>query len=799
MSTTDLRREDSRLLRGVASYVADVHVPDALSAAMVRSSFAYGAIRSVDVSGALAVPGVHAVMTAADLPVDIRIPMRRAARDGMEDRLQPVLAREVVRYVGEPIAVVVADDPYIAEVAADLVEVEIEPLQPATSVTDVGPGAPGPWDGEPLYRFECAAGDVDDVFAAADVVVDIETIVERQTGLPMETRGVLARWIGDELELWGPAKFVHYTTRIVAELLGLAPGSVRSHRVDVGGMFGTRGELYPEDLVVPIAARHVGRPVRWVEDRREHLLTINHSRGQHHTMSVAASADGELQGFRATCALDVGAYARPIGARLGELVVETLPGPYRWTDYAIDCTGVLTNKTPTGTMRGPSGLEANHTRERLVDLVAHRIGMDAVELRRRNLITPADLPFVRSFGGGVHDVIYDGGGDYPAILDQIVERAGEVGAPSDGRIRSRGVGAFVEASGIGAVETAEVELTSAGRFRVGTTASEIGQGLASMLARVAGDELGIPTDLVDVELGDSAAHDGGSGTYGSRTTIFVGSAVVAACRALRDELCASVAAEHDIDPSDVSIDDLGLTWAGGFVRWSELPPRTVIGEHRSDGPTFGFGAVVADLEIDPETGQTDVAALTVGYDCGQALDPRSVEGQLRGAAVQGLGGALLEALPYDDDGQPLATTFMDYLVPTCSDAPAVEVVMVESGPVAGNPLGVKGVGEAGLVGVGAAVANAVAAAGGGGPLRVERLPKRPQEVAEACGARPRDAASPPPVADEVAANGRGRPATPAGVARDLEVNRWPTSRWVAAGGALVMLLLILRTLTRRKR
>lgn len=737
MPTAELRREDARLLRGDGGYVADIACDGALHAAIVRSPVAHGRIASIDVDQALRHPGVHAVLTASDLP-RLHIPIRRAGREGMERFLQPVLAATDVRYVGEPVAVVVADDAYIAEVGADLVELVIDPLPAATSVAALGDAAPGPWAGEPLYRFECASGDVDDAFRRADVVVSVDAAVGRQTGLPMETRGVTAEWRGDDLHLWGPAKFVRYTTEAIADLLDVA-GAVHTHRVDVGGMFGPRGELYPEDLLVPLASRVVGRPVRWIEDRREHLISINHSRGQHHTFELAATKDGDLLGFRATCRLDVGAYTRPIGARLGELVVEVLPGPYRWTDFSVECTGVLTNKTPTGTMRGPSGLESNFVRERALDVLAFRLGMDPADVRRRNLIAPSELPFRRSVGGGVHDVEYDAG-DYPAAFETILAAAGYEsgsrtrGGSGDGIVRGSGIGAFLEASGIGVVESVEVELTAAGRIRVGTTASEIGQGLASMLARVVAQTLGLPEVLVDVDLGSSAAHEGGSGTYGSRTTIFTGSAAIVACRRLVAEIRDEVAAAHDVDPDDVVLDAEGAAWPGGHAGWSELGPRRVVGEHRSEGPTFGFGCVVAQVAIDPELGGLRVDDLTVGYDCGRALDRAAVDGQLRGAAVQGLGGALLEELPYDEDGQPLATTFMDYLVPTCAEVPDVRTVVIEGGPIAGNPLGVRGVGEAGLVGVGAAIGNAVADAAGLGPLPTERLPLRPQDVAEAFGA-----------------------------------------------------------------
>lgn len=745
-AVTVMRRGDERLLRGEGSFVADRALDGMTEAAIVRSPVAHGRLLAVDGSAALALPGVHAVLTAADLPTPVpHIPIRRAGRPGMDHRLQPVLATDRVRYVGEPIAVVVADDAYVAEAAADLVVVEIDSMPAVTDVRQPDLAALFV-DAEDnvLYTFEGESGDPDAAFDAADVVVRIEASVGRQTGLPMETRGVVAVWDGGHLDLWGPTKFVRWTSATLAGLLGCDIDDVRAHRIDVGGMFGPRGEVYPEDFLVPWAARHVGRPVRWIEDRREHLLTINHSREQRHWLEVAAGSDGTLLAFRDRCEIDLGAYSRPIGARPGELVIETLPGPYRWHDYRVSCTGRLTNKTPFGTMRGPCGLEANFVRERAIDLVAQEVGLDPFAIRRRNLIGPDELPFRRTFGGDVPDMVYDAG-DWLAAFDEIVGRFVQASLPPEppGVRRGIGLGAFVEASGLGASETAEVAIATGGRIRVGTSASDVGQGFCGALTTIVGEALGVDPERIDVDLGSTSAHDGGSGTYGSRTTIFVGSAAQTAARNLLDDLRGGIAARAGVDPAGVTFDDDGATWATGSASWEEMGPQVAFGEHVSAGPTFGFGAVVAQVDVDAGTGTTSVSHLTVGYDCGRAIDPASVRGQLEGAAIQGIGGSLLEELVYDADGQPLSTTFMDYLVPTCAESPRVDAVVIEGGPVAGNPLGIRGAGEAGIVGVGAAIANAVAAATTGGRLPVEHLPIRPQVVAEALGHRgPREAPIP---------------------------------------------------------
>lgn len=735
------RREDVRLLGGTATYAGDVDRDNQLFLRVVRSSVAHGELRAIDVGAALEVPGVVRVLTGQDLDRVPRIPLRILTRPELEQFLQPVLAVDRVRYVGEPVAVVLATSAARAEDGAELVDVDISPLPPVVDVdgdrqAPVWPDATG----DEMCRFVARDGDVDRALIEADVVVTHEFSTGRDTGLPLETRALVAEW--DEagvLHLWGPAKFVKFTRQTVASWFELESDQVVCHHVDVGGMFGPRGEVYPEDFLVPWAASLAKAPVKWVEDLNEHLQAINHSRGQTHRITVAASRSGELLGLRAESLVDYGAYARPIGGRVAELVVEGLCGPYRWNSLDLICRAVATNKTPTGTMRGPSTFDTTFARERTIDLLAAELGRDPIDLRRQNLIRADELPYLQSFGRGtahqslpaedpghpapgidvpVHDVTYDSG-DYHEVLQRLLEHVSlpEIEADIERRRRRReivgyGIACFLDHSGLGREESIRLDLTEGGRFRYVTLGTEIGQGLASMVAKVGAAALGVPEERIDVVTNDTSDFGVGNGTFASRSTIFVGSAAMDAAVQLRDSVAAEVGRSPD---------------ALGGLPWDRATPRTVVGRHESAAPTFGFGAHLAVVSIDAGTADVTVEKLAVAYDCGRAIDMESVKGQLVGAAVQGLGGALFQELAFDEGGQPQSTTFLDFLVPTLTESPGVDVLVLELPGTTSNPLGVKGVGEAGIMGVGGAVANAVSSALGA-PAAIDRLPVHPDAI-----------------------------------------------------------------------
>ncbi|WP_133434075.1 xanthine dehydrogenase family protein molybdopterin-binding subunit [Aeromicrobium phragmitis] len=763
------RREDIRLTTGTGTFVGDVDLDGQLWARVVRSAVAHGVLVDIDVTSAAEMPGVVRVLTAKDLADVPQIPLRILSRPELNEFLQPVLASERVRYVGEPVAIVVAESARAAEDAAERVVVQVDELVPAMAVDEDHVDAVWPdATRDAMCVFTGRDGEPDAVFESADVVVAASFTTGRDTGLPLETRGLVAQWLGDELHLWGPTKFICFTRATVARWFDLPEDQVICHHVDVGGMFGSRGEVYPEDYLVPWASAVTGRPVKWIEDRNEHLVSINHSRGQTHRISIAARADGTLLGLRDEALVDMGAYARPIGGRVAELTVESLPGPYRWPALDVICTAVATNRTPVGTMRGPATFDTTFARERLLDILADELEMDPVELRRRNLIGADEIPYVQDFGAGTHPSVYDSGDyhlvldrfladlDYEALLEEVGQRRAE------GESVGVGFAFFLDHSGLGREETVQLRLTADGRFVFYTTSSEIGQGLASMIITVAAEALGVSPDLIDVVANQSGEFDGGNGSFSSRGTIFVGSATQDAAFQLRSMLAKE---GPQANPADADA-------------WRALGPRTVIGRHTNDGPTYGFGAAAAVVSVEPETLDIVVERLGVAYDCGRVIDRPSAMGQLVGAAVQGLGGTLLQELTFDPDGQPQSTTFMDFQPPTVTEVPRVEATLLELGGTTSNPLGVKGIGEAGIMGVGGSISNALSAALST-TRAITRLPIRPDDVVPF--------APPLPAAGNQLRSSfeRRRPSEPA--SRDVTGAPGPSSRsWlvILAAGAL---------------
>lgn len=705
------------LVSGGGTFVDDVHRPGALTAVVVRSMEAHGRLLAVATDEARTMPGVHAVLTASDLPRPAVIPIRSFERPGMAAAVQPVLAADHVRYAGEPVAVVVAENAYLAEDAAESVAVDVEPLPPV-----VEPAASGDamvFDrlaGNLLCRFDTAHGDLERVLGRAAVVVEEEFRTVRHTGLPLETRGLVAEWsdAGRRLELWGATKFLSFNREVVAGWFGVPVGDVVVHRVSVGGMFGVRGEIYPEDFLVPWAALATGRPVRWVEDRREHLLATNHAPGLRYAIRVGLDGDGRLVGLGAEIDLDMGAYARGNGGRLALLAIEELVGPYLWEATSIVASGWVTNTTPVGSVRAPVALESTFARERAIELAAARLGRDSADVRRQSLVPAAAMPFTRRFGGDGHDLVY-ADGDFPAFYERLlrVSRFGRLRTARDrrrsaGELVGVGTALFVAHSGLGGEERVEVGVQD-GRIVVQTAASEVGQGLDRLVRLVVSETLGVPGHLVDSVSGGHTGQAWTAGTYSSRLAIFVGNAVRDGCRRLVGEAGPLLADRTPVVPE-------------------ELEGLSVTGVYRDTRPTFGFGGNVALVSVDRECAVVQVEELALVVDCGRPLDRPSVLGQLHGGTAHGLGVTLLEQLCYDEDGQPLSLSFMDYLVPTGADIPGCLRIELLDGWATTNPLGVKGAGEAGVVGVGAAVANAVADALGPTGACVTRLPLSPRGI-----------------------------------------------------------------------
>ncbi|HET9489765.1 MAG TPA: xanthine dehydrogenase family protein molybdopterin-binding subunit [Methylomirabilota bacterium] len=753
-----LRKEDHRLLTGRGKYAADFRLPGLLHAAVLRSPHAHSRLGAIRSKAALAAPGVVAVVTAEDLGPVGRIPVRLGQRPSASAVacLQPPLARDKVRYVGEPVAVVVAASRYLAEDALELIDVDYDPL-PAVADARRATAREAPVlhaaiDGNVVDTLHTRRGDAEAALAGARYRVSERFSVQRHTGVPMETRGLTAAFDAGTgvLGLWGVAKVPHFNRRVLADLLGHPEHLIHFVELEVGGGFGVRGEFYPEDLIVPWAARRLGRPVQWIEDRREHLMATNHSRQQEHDIEIGFDGDGRIVALVDRFTVDMGAYIRTHGVTVPELTAALLPGPYRIPHYACEIRCVLTNKTPTGTYRGPGRFECTFVRERLIDVAARRLGLDPLELRRRNFVTPAEMPYEVGGASLNQKTVYDCG-DYRSALDQALEAVGYEAAraeQADARRRGRyvgiGVGCLVEKAGLGPWEYARVEVDGTGHVVVYSGVAAVGQGIETTLAQVTADELNVSPEAVTVVHGDSAQVPFGVGGFASRGASVALPAAAEAARKVRAKILHVAASLLEAASDDLVLEE-GAVHVRGLpdrrVTFRELARAAVPGPpgmepglyaaHFFEAPrmTYPYGTHVAVVEVDPDTGRVRLLKYAIAYDIGRAINPMIVDGQLVGALAQGLGGTLLEELVYDDQGQPLATTFMDYLVPTAMEMPeATEVRILEETPTPLNPLGVKGVGEGGSSGCGGAIANAVADALAPLGVSITALPLSPDRL-----------------------------------------------------------------------
>lgn len=686
------RTEDLRLVTGRGRYVDDLKFPDMLHAVVVRSPHAHALLRGIDAAAARALPGVAAVLTYADIAAHAApIPVRTGPLAGTERFLQRPLASDRVRYVGEPVALVVARDRYAAEDAAELVAVDYAPLPAVVDAATARGGATllFPEAGTNVAcTYRVGLGDADAAFAAANYVRRETFRCQRHGAVPLETRGLVCRERDGILEVWGATKVPFWNRRTLAAMLGRPVESIALIEVDVGGSFGARGEFYPEDLLIPLAALRLGRTVKWIEDRREHLLAANHSREMECELAVALARDGTLLGLRARLAVDMGAYMRTNGGVVPSKAAQFLLGPYRLRNFACDVELAMTSKTPVGTYRAPGRFEANFFRERLFDIACGELGIDRVAFRERNLLRPDELPW--SIGKTVPyepETAYDTG-DYPGLFRRALEafdyagRIERTAGRRDGRLEGVGFGCFVESSGAGPAETARVVARGNGRFDLYTGASSSGQGHETSLAQILADVLGATPDAITVHHGSTGLVPQGYGTFHSRAVVVGGSAVKLAGEKLAAQLAQRPAAEH-----------AGLEALATF----EVSERT-----------YTYGVHLCHVAVDPETAQVEVLDYLSTEDVGRAVNPLIVHGQAIGAAVQGLGGVFLDEFKYDAEGQLLTGTFADYLLPTATDFPNVAALTFEEAPSRLNPLGAKGAGEGGIVAVGAAVGNAVA-------------------------------------------------------------------------------------------
>ena len=743
------RLEDPPLLTGKANFVADLTFPGEVSMRVVRSQVASGRVVGVELDEARQLPGVVAVWTAADLDVP-PIGFRMTDVGGLESYRQPVLASEYVRYVGEPTAVVFAENAYLAEDAADLVWIEIEELEPTLDPTRPGTFQPGM--AADVALVEKAYGDVEEAMTSSEHVIELELAIGRHTGVPIETRGAIGVWDGDILRLYGAAKVPHYNRDAIAEMLGLSPEKVQLHEDHVGGGFGVRGELYPEDVLVCAAARILGRPVRWIEDRREHLTATNHSRDQVHRVRVGFDDRGFITAIDDEFWQDQGAYVRTHAATVTDLTAAMLPGPYLIPAYRARGHIVLTNKTPAGTYRSPGRYEGTFVRERAVDAVASRLGLDSIEVRRVNLIPEERIPFERGMAALGTEVTYDSGRyhdllervlrhlDYPALRRDLEQRR------AGSEMVGFGLAYFVEKSGLGPFDEVRVEVDTDGRVEVITGAASLGQGVETSIAQICAETLGVAIESVRVTHGQTDRIGRGMGAFATRVTVMTGSATTMAAGSVREKALnvaadfleasavdlrienGSVFVEGSRDGPSVTLGELAAAVAPGSAGAQRHGPGLVATEvFLSDHMTYPYGIHAAVVVVDPATAGCRVVRYLVGYDVGRAVNPMLVEGQLVGGVAQGIGGALLEEFRYDGAGQPLSASFMDYLLPTASEIPAVELVLREDAPSPLNPLGVKGAGEGGINAAGAAIAAAVDDALAL-PMGVLRLPISPERL-----------------------------------------------------------------------
>jgi carbon-monoxide dehydrogenase large subunit/6-hydroxypseudooxynicotine dehydrogenase subunit gamma len=748
------RLEDRPLVTGQGRFAADVSFPHQLHLRVVRSSRAHAKIRSIDIAAALAAPGIVAVWTSADIAQVPPIDFREGRIEQFQPYRQPILASDHVRYVGEPIAAVFAENAYLAEDAADLVTLDVDDL-PVILAPDHPPGEfkPG-FLTEPTVILK-AYGDVEAGFRAADAIIALELRIGRHSGVPLETRGAIARYdaVRDILELHGAAKVPHRTRDLLARTLERSPSCVHLFEGHVGGGFGIRGELYPEDVLVCLAALRLGRPVKWIEDRHEHLLAANHSREQIHRVRVGTDANGQILALEDEYFHGQGAYIRTHGSRVADMTAGMLPGPYRVPAYRATGHFRLTNKTPAATYRAPGRYESTFVRERVMDAIAHRLKLDPIEVRRVNLISKSEMPFRRPTDTLGEEIVYDSG-DYAGLLDKTLAAlewptlcAKLQVRRAKGEAVGVGLAMFVEKSGIGPADCTKVTVDTTGAVELITGGASLGQGFETAMAQICADALGVDYRSIKVIHGrtDLIAH--GIGAHSSRASVMTGSATHIAAGKVRrkalevaGELMQTPAGDLDVvdgivvrqgapaGAASVSLAEIARTLAPtSKTRGQREPGLSAEGWFFTDHMVYPYGIHVAVVRVDRETGAVEIERYLVSYDVGHAINPMMIEGQIVGGAAQGIGGALFEEFVYDQRGEPLSATFADYLIMTSREMPRVEVLISEDAPSPRNPLGIKGAGEAGTNAAGAAIAAAIDHAIGIAGA-VTQLPITPQRL-----------------------------------------------------------------------
>jgi carbon-monoxide dehydrogenase large subunit len=758
------RVEDPRLLAGRGCFVDDVALPGLLHLVVVRSVEAHAHLRRVDVGPALAAPGVVAALggaaierLAGPLSVHTRLPDQRLIDSHL-------VATHKVLHVGELIAALVAESRYQGEDAAELVEVEYEPLPPVLSVEQaLAPDAPllyEAWGDNVVAETTIGTGDVDAAFAEAAHVFRETFRIQRHTGVALETRGTVASYdpLTQELTVWTSTQNPHGVRDALAESLQFPEHRVRVIAAETGGGFGQKDQAYAEDVITALFAIRLGRPVKWIEDRREHFLATAHGREQLHHVEVAVASDGTLLAVRDHLLTDVGAHLHKVGLGPSIICALMLPGPYRMRAYRTRIQGIVTNKTPSAAYRGYGQPQAVFVMERMMDVIARALGRDPADLRRQNLLRPEELPCPSASGAP-----YDSG-DYPealrralAAVDYEGQRREQARLRQEGRYLGVGIAAYVQATGLGpsknmgragsrgaGFESARVVMDRQGRVSVYTGVGPSGQGLRTTLAQLCADSFGVDLDDVTIVTGDTQVCPfSPMGSAGSRSAVTGGASLLLAAGKVQDKLRRLAAHWLEAAPEDVELRDRHAAVRGAPTRriaLAQLADALHLGHDLPSGlepgleahavydpPAFTMANAVhaVAVEVLPSTGELRILRYAVINDCGVMLNPTIVEGQIHGGIAQGLGGALLEELVYDEGGQLITTSLLDYLMPTAGEMPPIIIEHLES-PSPFTPGGMKGMGEGGCIGALAAVANAVADALAPHDARVNALPLRPE-------------------------------------------------------------------------
>ena len=768
-----LRKEDQRLLTGRGQFIADLALPSMLHAVFVRSPVAHARINAVDLSRAASSPGVVYALSGTDLarllpPVpDTQLSLPSKWTTMVQHKFinpqQPLLAHDKVRHVGEAVAVIVAESRYAAEDAAQLVSLDLD-LLPAVvdPETALRPGATIVHDRfatNLIGAFTIGKGEIDAALARAPHRLQRRFHHHRYIAAPMECRGVVGMHDArtDSVTIWSATQVVHWVRREAAAMLQLPEARVRCLALDVGGGFGVKGHVYPEDLLIPFLARKLGRPVQWIEDRREHLICSCHSRDQLHDVEVGFDADGRILALRDHFIVDCGAW-NPIGAGVVYNTAVHLLGPYKIDAVAIAARIAATNKVPNAPYRGAGRPEAAFAMERTIDLIAGVLGLEPAEVRLRNMIRADEMPY--RVGIPYRDgepIVYDGG-DYQGALRKALAAVGGVAAfrerqqtaRRDGRYLGLGIGCYVEGTGVGPFESATVRIDPSGKIFVSSGACPQGQGMETIFAQVVADAWSVVPDDVVMTFADTGAIAIGFGTIASRSTVTLSAAIHGASERLRAKVFAIAAnmlecAVTDLELRNGSVGIVGVPGAelslaklaqAARPGWDHGRPVGVDAGleetyyYEPPTVTWSYAAHAAVLEVDIELGRVGIEKYVIAHDCGVVVNPMLVEGQIVGGAAQGIGGALLEEIHYDAEGQILSGSFMDYMLPTACEIPDMHLIHQHS-PSPRNPLGVKGVGEGGPIAPPVVIANAVSDALRPFKIEFDRTPIKPQIIEQA--------------------------------------------------------------------